>query len=465
MKRIACCLLAAISWLAMPASGGVRPRYGGTLRVTMAGTVGSLDPSDGGFQSEADAVAQSRILPLIFDTLVRVDAEDHAHPQLAVAWQADRSLKRWQFWLRPGVRLQDGTALAAMAVAQKFAKLHPEWAVRADGDSIVIESETPQPAMLSELALGRNAVVLRGANGELIGTGPFRIVNSQPGKSLELVANENSWGGRPFVDSVQIEFAKSLRDQMLALQLGKVDLIELSADQIAKVESDGGGVHVSLPVELLALVAAPGGKARDRRLREALSAAIDRKSMQSVLLRGGSEVAGSILPGWMTGESFLFPVQTDSQRARQLLSEAHPALLTLSCGAEDALARLIAERIALNAREAGLQIQVVSAGAQSGAKVDLRLMRIPLASPDPGLALRDVGKVVGVSVLVSDTSPQAVYLAEKKLLEDGAVIPLFHLPLAMLPGERVRNWRAERLGYGALGAWLLEEVWLETTQP
>src|SRR5713226_6611237 len=110
MKRIACCLLAAISWLAVPAWGGVRPRYGGTLRIALAGVVSSLDPSDGGgLHSEADSVARARIIPLIFDTLVRVDAEDRAHPQLAVAWQADRSFKRWQFWLRPGVRYQDGT--------------------------------------------------------------------------------------------------------------------------------------------------------------------------------------------------------------------------------------------------------------------------------------------------------------------------------------------------------------------
>jgi peptide/nickel transport system substrate-binding protein len=468
MKRIACCLLAAISWLAVPARGGVRPRYGGTLRVAMAGVVSSLDPSDGGvLHSEADSIARARIVRLIFDTLVRVDTEDHAHPQLAVAWQADRSFKRWQFWLRPGIRFSDGTPLAAVAVAQELASWHPEWAVRNDGEAIVIESETPQPAMLAELALGRNAVVQRGANGELIGTGAFFIKNFAPSKSLELAANENSWGGRPFVDSVQIEFGKSPRDQMLALQLGKVDLIELSADQIAKVESEGLGVRASLPMELLAVVATLGGKAQDRRVRDALSAAIDRQSTQSVLLRGGSEVAGGILPEWISGVGFLFPAQADLRKARELVAAAGsgqagaPAatralpVLTLSADAGDALGRLIAERVALNAREVGLQIQVVSA-IPPGATADLRLARIVLVSPDPGVALRDVGKIVGANVQVGGSSPQDVYVAEKKLIEDGGLIPLFHLPLATLAGERVRNFPVERLE-----AWPIEEVWLE----
>jgi len=130
-------------------------------------------------------------------------------------------------------------------------------------------------------------------------------------------------------------------------------------------------------------------------------------------------------------------------------------VLTLSADAGDALGRLIAERVALNAREVGLQIQVVSA-IPPGATADLRLARIVLVSPDPGVALRDVGKIVGANVQVGGSSPQDVYVAEKKLIEDGGLIPLFHLPLATLAGERVRNFPVERLE-----AWPIEEVWLE----
>jgi ABC-type transport system substrate-binding protein len=315
----------------------------------------------------------------------------------------------------------------------------------------VIESEVSRPGLLAELALARNAVMQRRAAGELIGTGPFLIKSFVAGKSLELAANDGSWGGRPFVDSVQIEFGKSLREQMTALQLGKVDLIEVGAEQIGKVESEGRKAQVSLPVELVAIV---GGAAN---VREALSLAVDRKSIQSVLLRGGSEAAGGVLPEWMSGTGVLFPVQVDVEKGHAVLkagqarAPAPTRALTLSCDAGDALARLLAERVALNGREVGLSVQVVST-----AKADLHLLRIPLASGDPGVALGEVGRVVGNKVAPGLSAPGEVYLAEKKLMNEGLVMPLFHLPLASLVGDRVRGFSADKLG-----GWGLEEDWVE----
>jgi len=445
MKRIACCLLVAISCVALPAWAGVRPRYGGTLRVAMAESLASLDPAEPG-----DAVARARVTPLLFDTLVRVDAEGRGHPQLAVAWQADRSYKRWQFWLRPGVKFWDGTPLTAETVVAALGG-RAEWKVRADGEFVVIESEVSRPTLLAELALARNAVVRRGATGELSGTGLFLIKSFAAGKSLELAANDGSWGGRPFLDVVQIEFGKSLRDQIVALELGKVDLIEVGAEQIGRVESEGRKAQVSLPVELVAVV---GGTAT---VREALSLAVDRKSIQSVLLRGGSEAAGGVLPEWMSGTGVLFPAQVDFERGRQALkavqarAPAPTRAWTLSCDASDGLARLLAERVALNAREVGLSVQVVSTPT-----ADLHLRRIPLASGDLGVALGEVGRAVGVKVRAGLSAPGEVYLAEKKLMEEGGVVPLFHLPLASLVGERVRGFSADKLG-----GWGLEEDWVE----
>ena len=449
MKLMARWCAVAMILVAWPAWGGVRPRYGGTLRVAMAESLSSLDPAqDGG--------AVGRVTPLLFDTLVRVDAEGRGHPQLAVAWQADLSFKRWQFWLRPGVRFSDGTPLTAVAVADALGG-HSDWKARADGEFVVIESAASRPGLLAELALARNAVVRRGT--ELVGTGPFVAKSFVAGKSLELAANDGSWGGRPFVDEVQIEFGKSLREQMTAFQLRKLDLIEVGAEQIGKVESEGRKAQVSLPMELVAVV---GGATN---VREALSLAVDRKAIQSVLLRGGSEPAGGVLPEWMAGTGVLFPVQVDLERGRSLVRDAKarqdnksgqaraPAptrALTLSCDAGDGLARLLADRVALNAREVGLAVQVVASGG------DLRLERIALGSGDPGAALGEVGRAVGVRVAAGLLAPGEIYLAEKKLMAEGALVPLLHLPMGSLVGERVRGFSA-----GKLGGWELEEVWVE----
>jgi MarR-like DNA-binding transcriptional regulator SgrR of sgrS sRNA len=417
----------------------------------MAESLASLDPADAG-----DMVARARVTPLLFDTLVRVDAEGRGHPQLAVAWQADRSFKRWQFWLRPGVHFWDSGQLTSETVVAALSG-RAEWKARADGEFVVIESEASRPGLLAELALPRNAIVRRGSAGGLVGTGPFVIKSFVAWKSLELAANDASWGGRPFVDGVQIEFGRSLREQMVELQLGKVDVIEVGAEQIGRVESEGRKAQVSLPVELVAVV---GGAAN---VREALSFAVDRKSIQSVLLRGGSEAAGGVLPEWMSGTGVLFPAQVDLERGRSALKAGRPGAaaptksvrpLTLSCDAGDGLARLLADRVALKAREVGLAVQVVAPSGTTGG--DLRLVRIRLVSGDPGVALEEVGRVVGVKVTAGLSAPGELYLAEKKLMDEGGVVPLFHLPLASLVGERVRGFSADKLG-----GWGLEEDWVE----
>ena len=201
-------------------------------------------------------------------------------------------------------------------------------------------------------------------------------------------------------------------------------------------------------------MARPGSKAEDVPLREALSAAIDRKAMQSVLLRGSSEAAASALPSWISGHAFLFSAQADTARARQLLAGVQPKSgLTLSYESGDALARLIAERIALNASEVGLQVRTVP----SAANADLRLTRMLLTSPDPSTSLRHIARAIGATLGIGSENPQDIYAAEKQLLEGSCLIPLLQVPIASLAGEHVRNWPAE-----TLGAWPLSEVFLDS---
>ena len=72
---------------------------------------------------------------------------------------------------------------------------------------------------------------------------------------------------------------------------------------------------------------------------------------------------------------FFFPPPVDLQRARQARERfAQAPAWTLGYDASDPLARVIAERIALNARDAGLTLQTTAT-----ATADMRLVRMPLA--------------------------------------------------------------------------------------
>jgi len=434
------------------AAAETRPHYGGTLRIMLQSAPEVLDlPANA---TPTDYWDAAHTLSLIGDTLVRLDAHGRPQPALAVAWQSDASARHWQFILRRGVKFHDGSAASPGAIAQILGALHPNWNVRASADSVLIESETAMPSLLAELALPRNLMLKHNANRFPIGTGAFLVAEWQPRKMLKLAANEESWAGRPFVDAIEIEFGKALRDQAIALELNKTDVIE-AAPQAAngpQRHSTSSSLSLSLPVELLALVFSANSKAQDPRLREALALAIDRKPIQSVLLKGAGEPAASILPNWMTGYSAVFSVQANPQRARSLLADSRQPAPNLSYGLSydprDPQAQLIAERIALNAREVGITVQVSLSGAE-----DIRLMRVVLPSPDPATSLAEAARQLGLPQPGFPAAPGGnslddLYQAERSLLNGYAVIPLFHLPLANAASARCVTGRRINWGNG-----------------
>ncbi len=111
--------------------------------------------------SPTDYEDMARVLSLVADTLVNVDALGRPKPALAVAWQGDSTNRHWQFTLRHGIKFHDGSAASAAVIAQILGAFHPDWTVRAVAssiapDTLTIDTETPTPWLLAELALPRN---------------------------------------------------------------------------------------------------------------------------------------------------------------------------------------------------------------------------------------------------------------------------------------------------------------------
>ena len=200
--------------------------------------------------------------------------------QCGLRWRAGN--QRWQFRLRPGIRFHDGSALTAEIAAASLRASNPSWNVLADGDSVVIERDAPDGDVPAELGLWRNAIVKRNA-GKLSGTGPFHIEDWQTGKKLTLRAEENYWRGRAFVDAVEIEMGKNFHDQLIALELGKADLVEVASEQAHRVAMEGRDVESSQPVELVALTFMREAQSPEEKLlREALALGVERASIRSV---------------------------------------------------------------------------------------------------------------------------------------------------------------------------------------
>ena len=330
-------------------------------------------------------------------------------------------------------------ALAALAAASAAAATRPHY-----GGTLRVEIrqsyETPDPPTtgygMPDLARG------------------FAITHWEAGRRAVYAADENAPGGRPFLDTVEIQMARPLRDQSVDLELGKTDVVELGPGELRR-QPAGRKVWASAPVRLVALVFAP--RVENARIREALALAVDRAAIHNVLLQRQGEVSAALLPQWLSGYAFLFPAAADAARARTLLAGIPAAVRAISLGVEDVALRPIAERIALNARDAGLAVSVVPQAAGAGA----RLVEVRIGSSDPALALAGIAVSLGLPEPPRAASPEALYAVERALLEGFRVIPLFHLPDVYGVNPRVKG----RPGITPLGEWRFENLWVEGGRP
>jgi peptide/nickel transport system substrate-binding protein len=281
----------------------------------------------------------------------------------------------------------------------------------------------------------------------------FKIAQWVAGSRAVFSADENAPGGRPFLDSVEIQMARTLREQAIDLELGKADVVELDPSEPRR--ASGRKVWSSSPVRVLVLLVSP--RVGDARVREALALSVDRSSIHNVLLQRQGEISGALLPQWLSGYAFLFRASQDAGRARALAASVPPAARTLSFAVPDASNRRIGDRIALDARDVGLTL----APAGAGSNADVRLVEARITSADPAAALTGIAAALGLPAPARAGSPEALYSAERSLLDGFRVTPLFHLPDLYGAGARVKGGP----GIGPLGEWRFENLWLEPGRP
>jgi hypothetical protein len=335
--------------------------------------------------------------------------------------------------------------------------------------------------MAEMLALPRYAIVKRQTENNaavLIGTGGYKLTQWQPGERAQFTANEDYWGGRPFADTIEFQMGASLREQLMDRQLGPYAATELSVDQIRTIEQNNQTVYLSRPADLLAIVfpqrdcsGRPSKKAVDARVREALGLAINRAAISNVLLQRKGIPAAGLLPQWLTGYEFMLGGATNLDRARELRADAAAFVvispIALAYDFSDPLAKLLAERIAVDAREAGIVVQpygelhINSKTARSSINADALLLRVPLQSVDPQTALAsrfdDLGLLQAAPPpVLAATRPEDVLEAEQMTLTSHCVLPVAHVPQVLWLNSSAHNWQ-QRMN----GEWDLDQLWVE----
>lgn len=400
-----------------------------TLIIALSSEPGNLDPQ------AAPSVDSAKYAWNVFDTLYGFERTGKLEPRLATSHETSADGLTHTFKLRDGVTFQNGDAFTSADVQYSIERIidpatkstrRPYFVDLIDGvqtpdaHTVVIRLKTPDGAFLNKVA-GYLYIVPQKYTKSLsspeafaqapIGTGPYRFVKHQVGRSLELTRYDGFWGKAPAIKNLQFRFIAEPSSRVNAVRAGEVDLItEVAATDVEQLEAQAGiavdSVPGGSPLHVRIYSNVPDSPLSKKEVRLALNYAIDTQAIIQSVFRGRATALTSIIPSSYPYGSNpdLTPYPYDPKKAKELLKQAgYPNGFEVSVNFPSAFAR-------------GAGEAVVAYWAQIGVKANLKILdyvafnRInnvhqsgPLAFSEFGNAIYDPIHVISGSVSKSGT--------------------------------------------------------------
>jgi peptide/nickel transport system substrate-binding protein len=320
--------------------------------------VTSIDPHFHNTTPNLNVAAQ------IFDRLVHTDAAQKPVPGLALSWRT-LDPTTWEFTLRQGVRFSDGSpfeaedVLASLRRAPNVPNSPSSFgiftraiaAAEARGPhTVIVRTREPYPLLANDLSavniVQRSAETANTAEFNsgraAIGTGPFRVVSWAPGDRLVVERNPHWWGGQNPWARATFRILTNDSARVAALLAGDVQIVEaVPPADIARLERDPNirvarsittryfFLHPDQARAVSPFVTDKDGRPldrnplQDRRVRQAISFAINREGIAERMFMGQAVPAGGVVPdAFFGGDPALRAPAFDPERARRLLAEA-----------------------------------------------------------------------------------------------------------------------------------------------
>jgi peptide/nickel transport system substrate-binding protein len=350
-------------WLEGAAAAGLALSSRGWLGPRRVEAQGAAVPKPGGasvWAAETDPVALNPITNSNFsstqgfehcyESLTAFDAGLKIVPALAERWDVPNPTT-YVFHLRQGVKFHDGTEFSAEDVKYTFdIVLSPKgpavWRGNfdqvdrvevVDRSTVRFVTKAPFPPLLGALAILRSsAIIPRGAmeklrlETQIVGTGPYKLLEYVPKSHIKLKRNPDYWGKPlPYMEDVTFRILEEEDARVAGLRAGSLDYAFLSPEGVQRLRGEKTLVITSRPrTYLYAFVVNRQRKPwSDMRVRQAMSLALDRAEVVEKVFSGGATMAGPIPFGF--GDWYLSAdelrarwYRPDIGRAKQLLKEA-----------------------------------------------------------------------------------------------------------------------------------------------
>lgn len=138
----------------------------------------------------------------------------------------------------------------------------------------------------------------------LMGAGPYKIVEWKILDYIIIEANENYWGGRPYVDRIIFKIFPSLDSEIMALKAGEIDAIfpetSLPSSVVPSlVQEEDIRITIGNATKVIQLqinLNSTNPFTKDLRVRQAMAHAIDKKTLVDVFEAGYGAVADIFVP-------------------------------------------------------------------------------------------------------------------------------------------------------------------------
>jgi peptide/nickel transport system substrate-binding protein len=335
----------------------VNPGRAQDLRIGLAAEPSAMDPH------YHNLAPNNSILSHVFERLIEPDEQQRLKPGLAVSWKVISDTV-WEFKLRKGVTWHDGSPFTADDVVFTFerapkvpnspssfaAAVKDKKVTKIDDYTVHISSSSFSPTLPNDLSsllivskkYGEGAKTEDYNSGKAaIGTGPYKLVKFTPGDRIDFVRNDAYWGGKPKWAKLTFRPISAGPARVAALLAGDVDMIEgtptadierLKKDPKVEISQTASNRLIYFFIDQGRDVT-PFAKAKDgseiknpfkdKRVREAMTKAINRPAIVSRVMEGVAVPAGQLLPnGYFGVSSKLKPVAYDPNGAKKLLAAA-----------------------------------------------------------------------------------------------------------------------------------------------
>ena len=346
-RRIVLLLVAAVLTLGSAQEGAGQVAPAGEVVIAWHVTIAPswFDPS-----TAPPQITPFGMLYAIHDALVRPLPGQKMGASLAESWTESPDGRIYEFKLRRGLKFHNGDPVTTDDVKFSFERYKGAAAKELQTrvgqveilDPLTVRFHLKEPwpdfmtfygttASAAGLVVPKKYFTQVGDDGfrkHPIGAGPYKFVSHKPGIEVVLEAYTGYWRKVPHVKRLVMKSVPETTTRVAMLKNGEADLANaLDGEDAENVRRDPRlrlvpSKHASIYWIEFADQWDPKSPWHDKRMRQAVNYALDRKAINEAACLGYCPPTGVIVPRVMDYALQTAPPPYDPQRAKQLLAEA-----------------------------------------------------------------------------------------------------------------------------------------------